>query len=136
MEEYTEHILPTVHRRQKQLARKSKEMIFQEDNDGGHGTKSLDNIAARKKSEYNLNYIDDWPPNSPDLNPIENVWRILKSRVKQWKPRTAEELKEAILAEWEAITMEEINRLIMGDKMSIKQRLQQCVDRNGYATQF
>ena len=32
--------------------------------------------------------------------------------------------------------MEEINRLIIGDKMSIKQRLQQCIDRNGYATQF
>jgi len=71
-----------------------------------------------KKSELNINYIDNWPPNSPDLNPIKNVWKILKSRVKQWKPRNAEELREAIKAEWKAITAysgrQEVNSAAFG----------------------
>lgn len=29
-------------------------------------------------------YIQDWPPNSPDLNPIESIWSMLNSRV-NWK---------------------------------------------------
>jgi len=62
--------------------------------------------------------------------------RILKSRVKQWKPGNAEKLREAIKAEWKAITLKKINRLIVGDKKLIRQHLKQYRDRKGYATQF
>jgi hypothetical protein len=45
-------------------------------------------------------YSIDWPPCSPDLNPIENVWRILKQRLRNRKPYggwTLEELQDAVL---------------------------------------
>ena len=48
-------------------------MIFQEDNDGGHGTKSYNNPAREAKDQFELDYIEDWPPYSPDLNVIENI---------------------------------------------------------------
>ena len=70
------------------------------------------------------------------MNPIEGVWRILKQRVKKWKVHNAEELREAIEAEWNAITLEEINELIVGKKKHWQKRCEQVYERNGYATEF
>ncbi|KAI9698357.1 MAG: hypothetical protein M1836_003937 [Candelina mexicana] len=39
-------------------------------------------MARHYKDEHDLDYVDHWPPNSPDLDPIENVWRALKQRIK------------------------------------------------------
>jgi len=46
---------------------------------------------------------------SPDLNPIENVWRLLKSRLQkcQDRPDTLEAMEAAIQEEWEALKLED-----------------------------
>ena len=44
-----------------------------------------------------------WPSNSPDLNPIENVWGYLKSKVYKRMAKNLTELESFLLEEWENI---------------------------------
>ncbi len=54
----------------------------------------------------------NWPANSPDLNPIENLWGIVKRKMRYARPNNAEELKATIRAIWALITPEQCHRLI------------------------
>ena len=54
------------------------------------------------------------PAQSPDLNPIENVWRILKTRInaRQNIPKNIDEMWGAIQEEWRKIDIEMVNTLV------------------------
>jgi len=54
----------------------------------------------------------DWPANSPDLNPIENVWAVLKANVKKHRPSTVQQLTRAIYKEWKELTEEYAQALV------------------------
>ena len=73
----------------------------------------------------------DWPTCSPDLPPIENVWCIMKRRVRQCRPRTVEELKSCILQEWATISLAKLQQLIA----SVPKRLQSVIKRKVDFTQ-
>lgn len=74
------------------------------------------------------------------ISPIENVWRILKQRVRQHCPVTKEELKKAIKIEWDALTQGEINRVVWGTakgkKWTMHDRMQAVLDNNGRMTRY
>lgn len=109
---YAEHILPKHIEAIKRLEERHKHRyVLQEDNDGSHGTRSLRNPCRRLKINANLELLLH-PAQSPDLNPIEGIWQIIKQRLRGGRWATVQEFKEAILREWRHVTQDEIRRRI------------------------
>ena len=54
----------------------------------------------------------NWPANSPDLNPIENLMDIVKRKLRVTRPNTVGEFKATIEASWASITPQQSHRLI------------------------
>jgi len=73
-----------------------------------------------------------WPANSPDLNPIENLWHILRSNVRKRRPQPMKKLEliEALKEEWVRLDMNKINGLIR----SLPKRMQAVIDADGGST--
>ena len=51
-------------------------------------------------SEEDVTVIE-WLAQSPDINSIENVWKLLNERAKEKHPRNIEELWTNLKGEWE-----------------------------------
>ena len=84
---------------------------LQEDGDPSHGNKSTTNSCYRMKRAADL-WILIHPAQSPDLNPVEACWQIIKQRLRGGSWKTVEEFKAAIQREWDRITIAQIRRRI------------------------
>ena len=74
----------------------------------------------------------DFPPYSPDLNPIENLWSILARRVEQRTCETMEELQDTVADEWNKIEPE----VLLNLARSMPARCQAVIEANGWHTKY
>ena len=71
--------------------------------------------------------ILDWPPYSPDLNPIENFWGWLKGEVMKDNPRSVEELQTSLRRNWEKLTVDSLENYAH----SLLERIDLCIEKKG-----
>jgi hypothetical protein len=105
------------------------DFVFQQDNAPIHSSRMTKAFFVEQSIE-----VLDWPAQSPDLNPIENLWATMALRVyrdgKQYDDMA--ELRQAVLVTWDSITLDEI-RTVIG---SMSRRCIQVVERKGDKTKY
>ncbi|KAF7645015.1 hypothetical protein LDENG_00211660 [Lucifuga dentata] len=90
--------------------------ILQQDNDPKRSSKSTVEWLQKKRIK-----ILSWPSQSPDLNPIEMLWRDLKAAVHQRKPSNLTQLKQYCVEEWAKISPSRCEKLISGYKKQLEE---------------
>ena len=101
--------------------------IFQDDNDPKHRSR----LAKQWLRDHNVKSLA-WPSNSPDANPIENVWAPLKDRVAAREPATLDQLEQYIKEEWAKLTPDFALRLVQ----SMPRRMAALIDAGGDSIDF
>ncbi len=101
--------------------------LQKQDNDPKHTAKKV------------LKYIQDcdialldWPSQSPDLNPIENLWQQLNLETKMRKSNSKNDLLARLQDAWAKIDKDVLEKLVL----SMLQRCQAVIDSNGFPTKY
>jgi len=95
---------------------------FQHDNDPKHTSRVCQTFLNENFPE-----VLDWPSNSPDLNPIENLWAIVKRSVEMRMPQNLSELEQYMIEEWDKIP----NNVLINLVTSMRRRCEMIIESNG-----
>ena len=123
---YTETLLPLLVEDCSNLLQ--HDYVFQQDGAPGHFARQTQEWLATNCPDF-INK-DQWPPNSPDLNPLDYcVWGIMQDAYKKYEPKPTQlnELKVVLQTIWDSLSRDLIDRAVVG----FRKRLQACVKANG-----
>ncbi|KAL3705212.1 hypothetical protein TMatcc_008884 [Talaromyces marneffei ATCC 18224] len=110
--------------------------IFMQDNAPVHTAHIIRDLLREMQVEVMI-----WPPYSPDLNPIENLWAIMKTIIRQDHPElenapdndtTLYALIQAGIEAWESIQ----ERVLRNLSDSMPHRVQAVLNADGWYTKY
>jgi transposase len=101
-----------------------------QDNAPGHG-------AIATIEELNTRGLRPifWPPNSPDLNPIEQIWNWMKDYIDKKCPTihsSYQRVRQAVIEAWNSIPDKEVKDLIR----KMKDRCEAVIEAGGWHTKY
>lgn len=106
-EDYIRQVLAPFIALKKKL--KLQHTVFQQDGASIHTSKmTQEYLAANSLTTLK------WPAKSPDLNPIERMWAVLQRRVGDTHPLTMNDLRESIVACFDALEQSTIDSIVDG----------------------
>jgi transposase len=113
---YIDHCLSTIFRG-------TTGRVFMQDGARPHAAKR----TLQRLRKESVVVFEGWPPYSPDLNPIEDLWALLNIRVSNLHPTTAAELEHAVKHTWNSMRQSTVDNFCR----SFPARLARCIERHG-----
>jgi hypothetical protein len=107
-----------------------KDLIFMQDGAPPHTA----NLTKKWKAAHGITCMN-WPAQSPDLNPIENIWQQLKTALEKRSPQANNKAELLIALQEEWAKLGEKNTLDVLIK-SMPKRVRDVISSNGMPTKY
>ena len=105
--------------------------IVLQDNDPKHTANSVKKYLQNKSNQGHIEAFE-FPAQSPDLNPIENLWKILKDQMKNVKTANLDDLFHKLTEIWNGIDVSYLYTLVE----SMPRRCKAVIAAKGMFTKY
>ena len=126
-------VFDTMHAELDALFRRNgvRDWVYQQDGATSHTAKATkEHILAKMGSA--ARFMDDWPPSSPDLSWIENIWAIVEHRLwAEYRWASLAEFKQALQDAWLAVTSENNGELMRKMSNGMRDRMLEVIAKEG-----
>ena len=79
-----------------------------------------------------IKLLEGWPGNSPDLNPIENCWGLMKRKISRENPTNINEIKKICKSVWSRLTLDYLDKLFE----SMPRRMELVIKADGGSIKY